>query len=69
MQVSARLISVLELEIPSTMLFHHPTPASLAADLTRLQQDDDLASLAVELQELPEGEAGHLLQKASRSDA
>ena len=69
MQVSARLISALGLEIPSTMLFHHPTPASLAADLARLQQDDDLASLAVELQELPEGEAGQLLQKASGSDA
>ncbi|MET0165779.1 MAG: AMP-binding protein [Vicinamibacterales bacterium] len=69
MQVSARLISALGLEIPSTMLFHHPTPASLAADLARLQQDDDLASLAVELQELPEGEAGQLLHKASRSDA
>jgi len=69
MQVSARLISALGLEIPSTMLFHHPTPASLAADLVRLQQDDDLASLTVELQELPEGEAGQLLQKASRSDA
>jgi acyl-CoA synthetase (AMP-forming)/AMP-acid ligase II len=69
MQVSARLISALGLEIPSTMLFHHPTPASLAADLARLQQDDDLASLAVELQELAEGEAGQLLHKASGSDA
>jgi acyl-CoA synthetase (AMP-forming)/AMP-acid ligase II/acyl carrier protein len=69
MQVAARLISALGMEIPSTMLFHHPTPASLAADLARLQQDDDLASLAVELQELPEGKAGQLLQKAARSDA
>jgi hypothetical protein len=69
MQVAARLISALGMEIPSTVLFHHPTPASLAADLARLQQDDDLVSLAVELQELSEGEAGQLLQKASRSDA
>ena len=69
MQVAARLISALGMEIPSTLLFHHPTPASLAADLARLQQDDDVASLAVELRELPEGEAGQLLQKAAGSDA
>jgi acyl carrier protein len=68
MQVAARLINALGMEIPSTTLFHHPTPASLAADLARLQQDDDVASLAVELQELPEGEAGQLLKKAPRSD-
>jgi acyl-CoA synthetase (AMP-forming)/AMP-acid ligase II len=69
MQVAARLISALGMEIPSTTLFHHPTPASLAADLVRLQQDDDLASLAAELQELPDAEAGQLLQKVSRSEA
>jgi len=69
MQVAARLVSALGVEIPSTLLFHHPTPASLAHALARLQQEDDVASLAVELQELPEDEAGRLLLKASRSDA
>jgi hypothetical protein len=69
MQVAARLISVLGLEMPSTTLFHHPTPASLAVDLARLQEEQDIASLAVELQKLPQGEAGQVLRKASRSDA
>ena len=63
-QVAARLINALGLEIPLTMLFHHPTPASLAVDLARLQQDQDTPSLAVELQKLPEGEGGQLLRKA-----
>jgi len=63
-QVAARLISALGLEIPLTMLFHHPTPASLAVDLARLQQDQDTPSLAMELQKLPEGEGGQLLRKA-----
>jgi len=68
MQVGTRLIGVLGLEIPPTTLFHHPTPALLAADLARLQQEQEIASLALELQKLPEGEAGHVLRKASRSD-
>ena len=68
MQVGTRLISVLGLEIPPTTLFHHPTPASLAADLARLQQEQEIASLALELQKLPEDEAGHVLRKALRSD-
>ena len=63
MQVAARLISELGLEVPSTTLFHHPTPASLAADLTRLQQDQEIASLAAELQQLPEDDANRLLRK------
>jgi aryl carrier-like protein len=69
MQVAARLISATGMEIPSTMLFHHPTPASLAVAVAGLHQDDDLASLTVELQELPQGEAGQLLLNASRSGA
>ncbi len=69
MQVAARLISVLGLEMPPTTLFHHPTPASLAVDLARLQEEQDVASLVVELQKLPQGEAGQVLRKASRSDA
>ena len=33
-----------------------------------VQQEQEIASLALELQKLPEGEAGHVLRKASRSD-
>ena len=69
MQVAARLISALGLEIPSTILFHHPTPASLAVDLARRQHEEDVASLAAELQKLPEDEVARMLRKASGSDA
>jgi acyl carrier protein len=68
-QVVVRLISALGLEIPLTILFHHPTPASLAVYLARLQQNQDIPSLAVESQKLREGEGGQLLRKARRSDA
>jgi len=69
MQVVARLIKALGLEIPSTTLFHHPTPASLAVDLAHLQQEQDLASLAAELEKLPQDERGRMLRKASGGDA
>ena len=41
MQVVARLMKALGVEIPPTALFHHPTPASLAIDLARLQQEQE----------------------------
>lgn len=69
MQVVARLIKTLGVEIPSTTLFHHPTPVSLAIDLARLQQEPDIASLAAELQKLPQDEAARMLRKASGGDA
>ena len=69
MQVSTRLTNALALELPPTTLFHHPTPASLAIDLARRQHEQDLTTLAVELQKLPEGEVARMLRKASESDA
>ena len=69
MQVIARLVESLKLDILPTSLFRHPTPASLAADLARMQQDRDLASIAAELQELSQDEARRLLQHASGQDA
>jgi hypothetical protein len=69
MQVSTRLTNALGLELPPTTLFHHPTPAALAIELASRQHDQDVASLAAELQELPEGEVARMLRKASGSDA
>jgi hypothetical protein len=69
MQVSTRLTNALGLELPPTTLFHHPTPAALAIELASRQHAQDVASLAAELQELPEGEVARMLRKASGSDA
>ena len=69
MQVIARLVESLKLDIPPTSLFRHPTPASLAAELARLQQDRDLASIAAELQGLSQEDARRLLQHAAGQDA
>ena len=69
MQVSTRLTNALGLELPPTTLFHHPTPAALAIDLARRQHEEDVASLAAELQKLPEDEVARMLRKASGSDA
>ena len=69
MQVIARLVESLKLDILPTSLFRHPTPASLAAELARMQQDRDLASIAAELQGLSQDEARRLLQHAAGQDA
>ncbi|MEP7305611.1 MAG: AMP-binding protein [Acidobacteriota bacterium] len=69
MQVIARLGESLTLDIPPTSMFRHPTPASLAAELARMQQDRDLASIATQLQGLSQEDARRLLQHAAGQDA
>jgi len=61
MQVVARLIENLGIEIPATILFHRPTPALLAHELSRLQEAQDIACLAAELRKLSPNEATRLL--------
>jgi len=61
-QVAARLINILDVEIPAIALFHHPTPASLGVYLAGLE---DIASLAMELQQLPQDEAIRMLRRVS----
>jgi acyl-CoA synthetase (AMP-forming)/AMP-acid ligase II/acyl carrier protein len=69
MQVVARLMEALGVEIPPTALFHHPSPASLAIDLARIQQEQEIAALAAELQEFPLAEAARLLRSGSGDDS
>ena len=71
MQVVARLVESLGMEVPPEALFHHPTPAALALDPARIQrdQDEDIDGLAAELQELPLHEAARLLRRGSGEDA
>ena len=40
MQVVARLVKVLDIEIPRVILFHRPTPALLASELSYLQKKE-----------------------------
>ena len=61
MQVVARLVKSLALEIPPTTLFRRPTPAQLAAELFRLQEELEVQILAVELGRLPPEEVARLL--------
>jgi oxalate---CoA ligase len=65
MQVVTRLIKALGVEIPPTALFRRPTPALLATELARLQEEQEIESLAAELQKLPPEEAARLLKEAS----
>jgi acyl-CoA synthetase (AMP-forming)/AMP-acid ligase II len=69
MQVVVRLSRSLGIEIPPTILFHCPTAAALAAGLSRLQREQDIATLAVELQKLPPDEAARMLEQAFGGDA
>ena len=65
MQVVARLIETLGVDVPQTTLFHNPSPASLAVELARLQQEHDIDAIAAALQDLPVGEADRLLRNTS----
>jgi hypothetical protein len=53
--------------VAPTILFRYPSPAALAADLSRLREDRDLASIADELERLPEEEAARLLDRWSET--
>ena len=69
MQVVARLIKALGVDIPPTTLFRRPTPALLAVELTRLRAEQEIASLAAELQLLRREEVDHLLKEESGNDS
>ena len=69
MQIVARLIKALGVEIPSMTLFRRPTPALLAAELGRLQEEKEIESLAAELRKLPREEAERLLNEGYRGNA
>jgi acyl-CoA synthetase (AMP-forming)/AMP-acid ligase II/acyl carrier protein len=69
MQVVVRLVEALRVEIPLTTLFHHPTPASLAIDLASASKQQEIDSLAAELQQLSRGEAARLLRRESGDGA
>lgn len=69
MQVVARLVNALGLEIPPAALFHWPTPSVLAVELARLREDREIAILAKQLGKLPSEEAARLLDEAAGGDA
>ena len=60
-QVLVRLAKILEIEIPLITLFKKPTVMLLAAELARLQGEQEIESLAAALAKLPPGEAARLL--------
>jgi oxalate---CoA ligase len=66
-QVLVRLGDTLGCEIPSVLLFDHPTVALLAAKLARLQEKE-IESLAAELAKLPPEEAARLLGEVSENN-
>ncbi len=66
-QVLVRLGDTLGCEIPSVLLFDHPTVALLAAKLARLQEEE-IESLAAELAKLPPEEAARLLGEVSENN-
>jgi len=69
MQVVSRLIKALGVDIPPTTLFRRPTPALLAVELTRLQAEQEIESLAAELQKLRREEVDCLLNVETRNDS
>jgi acyl-CoA synthetase (AMP-forming)/AMP-acid ligase II/acyl carrier protein len=63
-QVMVRLVKALNLEIPPMIIFQMPTVALLAAELDRLQEEEEeVLELMAELRKLPAGEAARLLQE------
>jgi len=68
-QVVARLTKALGVELVPTTLFRHPTVALLAVELARLQEEQEIESLAAQLQSLPPEEAARLLQQGPEDHA
>ena len=68
MQVVARLVKTLGLEIPATVMFQKPTVAQLAEELIRLQEEQELLALVKELRKLPSEEAERLLREGIWED-
>jgi oxalate---CoA ligase len=67
-QVISRLAEEIGIDLPPTIVFRHPTAASLASELARLvQQEKDLASLADELRKMSPGDAIRMLRNSSGS--
>jgi acyl-CoA synthetase (AMP-forming)/AMP-acid ligase II/acyl carrier protein len=65
-QVISRLAEEVGVDLPPTIVFRHPTAASLATELTRfVQQEKDLAALADELRKMSPGEAMQILRSPS----
>ena len=65
-QVISRLAEEVGVDLPPTIVFRHPTAASLASELTRfVQQEKDLAALADELRKMSPGEAMQILRSPS----
>jgi oxalate---CoA ligase len=65
-QVISRLAEEVGVDLPPTIVFRHPTAASLASELTRfVQQERDLAALADELRKMSPGEAMQILRSPS----
>lgn len=68
MQVVARLVKMLGLEIPPTIIFQKPTVAQLAEELARLQEEQEILALVEELRKLPPEEAERLLREGVRDN-
>ena len=67
-QVISRLGEEIGIDLPPTIVFRHPTAASLASELARLvQQEKDSASLADELRKMSPGDAIRMLRNSSSS--
>lgn len=65
-QVVARLMDALDLNPSPAALFRWPTPALLAAELARLQEEQEIDALAAQLRRLPPQEAARLLHREAR---
>jgi oxalate---CoA ligase len=62
-QVISRLAEDVRVDLPPTIMFRHPTAASLASELARLvQQEKDLAALTDELRKLAPDDASRMLR-------
>jgi oxalate---CoA ligase len=65
-QVISRLAEEVGFDLPPTIVFRHPTIASLASELSRLvQQEKDIAALADELRKMSPDDAIRMLRNPS----
>jgi acyl-CoA synthetase (AMP-forming)/AMP-acid ligase II/acyl carrier protein len=64
-RVHVRLAEALGVEIRPTLLFRYPTVALVAAELARLQEEQEIEFLAAQLEKLPPAEAALLLEEKS----